>query len=74
MDIPAYGLTSGFVTATTMRNSAVLALDEKYFHPSITQSSPSRTARVAMRVGSAPPVGSVIEKQEKMSPASSGRR
>jgi hypothetical protein len=61
IDMPAYGLTSGLVTTITMRNAAVLALEEKYFQPSITQSSPSRTARVVNCVGSAPPCGSVIE-------------
>lgn len=46
----------------TMRNDAVLALEEKYFQPLITQSSPSRTAAVVNWVGgSEPPCGSVIE-------------
>src|SRR5437763_5720351 len=64
IDIPWYGLTSGFVTAMTMRNDAVLAFDEKYFHPLITHSSPSFSARVVKRVGSAPACGSVIEYDE----------
>ncbi len=61
IDIPLYGLTSGLVTAMTMRNDAVLALDEKYFHPLMTHSSPSFSARVVNRVGSAPAWGSVME-------------
>jgi hypothetical protein len=61
IDIPLYGLTSGFVTAMTIRNVAVLAFEEKYFQPSITHSSPSLTARVLNNVGSAPACGSVIE-------------
>jgi hypothetical protein len=59
--MPLYGLTSGLVTAITMRNDAVLALDEKYFQPLMTHSSPSLTARVLNIVGSAPACGSVIE-------------
>ncbi len=59
--MPAYALTSGLVTTMTIRNDAVFALDEKYFQPLITQSSPSRTALVVNWVGSAPPCGSVIE-------------
>ena len=61
IDIPLYGLTSGLVTAMTMRNDAVLALEEKYFQPLMTHSSPSLTARVLNSVGSAPACGSVIE-------------
>ncbi len=61
IDMPLYGLTSGLVTTMTMRNEAVLALDEKYFQPLITHSSPSLTARVVNSVGSAPAWGSVIE-------------
>jgi hypothetical protein len=38
-------LTSGSVTAMTMRKAAVRALDEKNFHPLMTHSSPSLTAR-----------------------------
>ena len=72
--MPLSRLTSGSVTAMTMKNAAVLALEEKNFSPVITHSSPSRTARVLNCVGSAPPSGSVIEKQENTSPSSSGRR
>ena len=61
IDMPWYALTSGFVTTITMRNDAVLALDEKYFHPLMTHSSPSLTACVLNSVGSAPACGSVIE-------------
>jgi hypothetical protein len=65
---------SGAVTTITMRNAAVAALDEKNLWPLITHSSPSRTARALNCVGSAPPSGSVIEKQENTSPSSSGFR
>jgi hypothetical protein len=61
IDIPWYALTLGFVTAMTIRNDAVEALEEKYFQPLMTQSSPSRAARVSNTVGSDPPWGSVIE-------------
>ena len=59
--MPWYALTSGLVTAMTMRNAAVRAFDEKNFHPLMTHSSPSFTARVVNIVGSAPACGSVIE-------------
>src|SRR3954469_19876041 len=74
IDMPLYGLTSGLVTAMTMRNDAVFAFEEKYFHPLITHSFPSLTARVVNRVGSAPACGSVIEYDENISPSSRGRR
>ena len=38
---------SGLVTAITIRKSAIEALEENHLRPSITHSSPSRTARVA---------------------------
>ena len=59
--MPLYGEMSGLVTHITIRNDAVLAFDEKYFHPLMTHSSPSFTARVSNIVGSAPAWGSVIE-------------
>jgi hypothetical protein len=62
------------VIATTMKNEATDAFDDQYFRPLITQVSPSRVARVVNTFGSAPPCGSVIEKQEKISPPSSGAR
>ena len=61
IDMPWYALTSGSVTAMTMRKAAVLAFDEKNFQPLITHSSPSLVARVLNSVGSAPAWGSVIE-------------
>ncbi len=70
VEAPRVTGTSGSVIATTMKNEATEALEEKYFRPVITQSSPSRTARVVNTRGSAPPCGSVIEKQEKISPDS----
>src|SRR5688572_11925822 len=74
IDMPWYALTSGSVTAMTMRKDEVLALEEKYFQPVITHSSPSLTARVVNIVGSAPAWGSVIEYVENISPSSSGCR
>src|SRR5436309_9823647 len=69
IDMPLYGLTSGLVTAMTIRNDAVLALDEKYFQPLITHSLPSFSARVVNNVGSAPACGSVMEYDENISPS-----
>ena len=43
------------------RREAVLALEEKNFHPLMTHSSPSFSARVLNSVGSAPAWGSVME-------------
>src|SRR5213595_1474695 len=74
IDMPLYGLTSGLVTAMTIRNDAVLALEEKNFQPLITHSSPSLTAPVLNSVGSAPACGSVIEYDENTSPLRSGCR
>lgn len=59
--MPEYASTFGSVTAITKKKAAFLAFDEKYFHPSINQPSPSLTARVVNRRGSAPACGSVIE-------------
>jgi hypothetical protein len=74
IDMPRYALTSGSVTAITMTNLEVRALEEKNLRPVMTQSSPSRSARVVNIFGSAPACGSVMEKQEKHSPSSSGLR
>ena len=74
IDMPLYGGTSGSVTAMTIRKAEIRALEENHFSPLMTHSSPSRTARVVKRVGSAPPCGSVIEKQETISLSSSGLR
>ncbi len=57
-----------------MRNSAHLAFEENHFSPLITHSSPSRTASVVNTLGSEPPWGSVIEKQENIVPSSNGCR
>ncbi len=63
----------GRVTAITIPNAAPSAPDENHLCPSITHSSPSRTARVRSVVGSDPDTsGSVIEKNERISPATSG--
>src|SRR5215207_7645676 len=57
----------------TMRKSATEPLVENHLWPSITHSSPSRTARVRSSVGSDPATsGSVIENADRRSPASSG--
>ena len=68
------GSASGSVTAITIATEAPRAFVVHHLRPLITQSSPSRSARHLRPVGSLPEVsGSVIEKQLRMSPASSGR-
>ena len=67
------GGASGWVTAMTIATSAPTAPEVNHLCPSITHSSPSRSARVARLVGSEPArSGSVIEKQERISPSSRG--
>ena len=67
------GSASGSVTAMTMAKAAPSAPEENHLCPSITHSSPSRTARVRKLVGSDPETsGSVIEKKERISPSTSG--
>ena len=68
------GRASGSVTAMTIRKSAIEALLENHLWPSMTYSSPSRTARVRSSVGSEPAFGSVIENADFRSPPSSGCR
>ena len=70
----SYGEASGSVTAITMRNAAMSANDENHFSPLMTHSSPSCTAAVVNTLGSAPPWGSVIEKQDTMRLSSNGSR
>ena len=66
---------SGSLIAKTIPNVAPSAPLENHLPPSITQSSPSRTARVRRSVGSDPATsGSVIEKNERARPATSGSR
>ena len=73
-DARRWGSASGSVTAMTIPNAAPSAPDENHLWPSITHSSPSRTALVRSVVGSEPGTsGSVIEKNERISPATSGR-
>ena len=50
------------------------ANDENHFSPLMTHSSPSCTAVVVNTFGSAPPCGSVIEKQDTMRLSRSGSR
>jgi hypothetical protein len=57
-----------------MMNAAMSAKDENHFSPLITHSSPSWTAVVVKTFGSAPPWGSVIEKQDTMRLSRSGSR
>ena len=57
-----------------MKNDAIDANDENHFSPLMTQWSPSGTALVVNTFGSAPPCGSVIEKQDTMRLSSSGSR
>src|SRR5437763_454521 len=67
IDMRRYDDSCGSVTASTMRNEANLACEENHFSPLMTHSSPSCTAVVVNVVGSDPPAGSVIEKQETIS-------
>lgn len=57
-----------------MMNDAIEANDENHFSPLMIQCSPSGTADVVNTLGSAPPCGSVIEKQDTMRLSSSGSR
>ena len=73
IDARCAGRASGSVTAITIRKSAIEPFEENHLSPSITQSSPSRTARVRSCVGSEPGVsGSVMLNALRRSPASSG--
>src|SRR6476660_7266828 len=57
----------------TMRKSAIEAFEENHLWPLRTHPSPSRSACVRSSVGSDPALsGSVIEKADFRSPASSG--
>src|SRR4051812_34353352 len=56
----------------TIRMSLTDAFDENHLCPLITHSSPSRTASVFRRVGSAPAFGSVMLKQLRILPSSKG--
>ena len=58
----------------TIANAACFRFDENHFSPLITHSSPSFSARHVNTPGSAPPCGSVIEKQLTILPSSSGWR
>ena len=67
------GASPGSVTAMTMPKPDPSAPVENHLCASITQSSPSLRARPASVVGSAPETsGSVIPKNERTSPATSG--
>ena len=69
------GSASGSVIAITIAKPAPSAPDENHLWPSMTHSSPSCTARVRSSVGSDPETsGSVIEKNDRVSPSTSGRR
>ncbi len=56
----------------TIRKSATEPLVVNHLWPSMTHSSPSRTAVVAIMVGSAPAPGSVMENPLRMRPSSRG--
>ncbi len=61
------------MTTIAIASSAPTAPEVNHLWPLITHSSPSRTARACSRVGSEPETsGSVIEKQERIRPSSSG--
>ena len=69
------GPASGSVTTMTIAKSAPIAPDVYHLCPFMTHSSPSSSARVCSVVGSEPETsGSVIEKQLRVSPSSSGAR
>jgi len=69
------GWASGSVFAITMAKAAPRAPEMNHLWPFRTQWSPSRTAVVRMPVGSEPATsGSVIAKQERTLPSTSGRR
>ena len=70
----SYGGASGSVIAITMMKEAIEANDENHFSPLMIQWSPSWVAVVVNTFGSAPPCGSVIEKQDTMRLSSSGSR
>ena len=75
MLVRAYGGASGSVTAITIAKFAPSADDVNHFWPLMTQSSPSFTAVVSSSSGFEPAVsGSVIEKQLRICPSTSGRR
>jgi hypothetical protein len=68
------GSASGSVTTIAIAKAAPSAPELNHLCPSITQSPPSRTARARRPVGSAPETsGSVIAKNDLISPATSGR-
>ena len=72
-DAALCGGLSGLVTAIMRMKSAFDALDANHLCPLITYSSPSRSARVAIMVGSLPEkCGSVNEKDDVISPRKSG--
>ena len=61
------------MTTIAIASEAPTAPEVNHLWPSITHSSPSRTARARSVVGSEPATsGSVIEKQERICPSSSG--
>src|SRR4051794_25313217 len=64
---------SSLVRQTTIAKAALGAPDVNHLCPLITHSSPSRTAMVLIAYGLDPGwSGSVIEKQEEISPRTSG--
>ena len=67
------GAASGSVTTIAIAIEAPTAPEVNHLCPLITHSSPSSSARAARPVGSEPDVsGSVIEKQLRILPSSSG--
>ena len=72
-DAALCGGLSGLVTAIIRMKSALDAFEANHLCPLITYSSPSRSARVVIIVGSLPEkCGSVSEKHDVMSPRRSG--
>ena len=54
IDMPRYGLTSGLVTAMTIRKDAVRRLEEKNFSPLMTHSSPDQSPTTTGRAWALP--------------------
>ena len=73
IDARPYGWASGSVTHMTIATEAPTAPEVNHLWPLITHSPSVSSARVRSVVGSEPATsGSVIEKQERISPSSSG--
>jgi len=73
-EMPVYFEVSGSVRAMRMPNFATIASDVQIFWPFTTNTSPSRTARVARLARSEPASGSENSWHHSSSPRSIGGR